>query len=136
MKEFSSILKRTDSPAFRAECFSSFLFFLFFNKKKLLVAVLTFIFVVRDWIIVISSQKGYRLLSYVSPQRKYYKRNGLTGRQKSLSRPDFSFRSSLKHRNTDPRNIIVTCKLLPLKRPTIQQFFQFRFVRGNFFLII
>ena len=95
-----------------------------------------FIFVVKDWIIVISSEKGYRLLSYVCPQRKYYKCNGLTGRQKSLSRPDFSFRSSLKHRNTDPRNIIVTCKLLLLKRPTIQQFFQFRFVCGKFFLII
>ena len=66
-------------------------------------------------------------------KRKY---NGLTGRQKSLSRPDFSFRSSLKHRNTDPRNIIVTCKLLLLKRPTIQHFFQFRFVCGKFFLII
>ena len=62
----------------------------------------------RDWIIVISSEKGYRLLSYVCPQRKYYKCNGLTGRQKSLSRSDFSFRSSLKHRNTDPRNIFVT----------------------------
>ena len=67
-----------------------------------------FIFVVRDWIIVISSEKGYRLLSCVCPQRKYYKCNGLTGRQKSLSRPDFSFRPSLKHRNTDPRNISVT----------------------------
>ena len=50
MKEFSSqILKRTDSPA-----------------------VLTFIFVVKDWIIAISGKKGYRLLSYVCPQRKYY----------------------------------------------------------------
>ena len=72
----------------------------------------------KDWIIVISSEKGY--------QRKYYtqathdcssgpdffffvkerKENvtGLRGRQKSLSRPAFSFRSSLKHSNTDPRN--------------------------------
>ena len=37
-------------------------------------------------------------------KRKKRKYNGLTGRQKSLSRPDFPFRSSLKHRNTDPRN--------------------------------
>ena len=94
--------------------------------------------VVKDWIIVVMSKKGYRLLSYVCPQRKYYtpygkiffqilwdcisvkaklfiwaclkkkekkrKYNGLTGRQNSLSRFYFSFRSSLKHRNTDPRN--------------------------------
>ena len=32
---------------------------------------ITFIFVVKDWITV-SSVKGYRLLSYVCPQRKYY----------------------------------------------------------------
>ena len=37
-------------------------------------------------------------------KEKKRKCNGLTGRKKSLSRPDFSFRSSLKHRNTDPRN--------------------------------
>ena len=36
-------------------------------------------------------------------KKKKRKYNGLTGRQK-LSRPDFPFRSSLKHRNTDPRN--------------------------------
>ena len=90
----------------------------------------------KDRIIIISSEEGYRLLSYVCPQRKYYtphgkiffqmlwginvkatlfvrarlkkkkkrKCNGLTGGQKSLSRPDFPSRSSLKHRNTDPRN--------------------------------
>ena len=61
MKEFSSILKRTDSPAFRA-----------WVKKKLKVTVLTFLFEVKDWIIVISIEKGYRLLSYVCPQGKYY----------------------------------------------------------------
>ena len=38
-------------------------------------------------------------------KEKKWKCYGLiTGRQKSLSRPDFSFRCSLKHRNTDPRN--------------------------------
>ena len=37
-------------------------------------------------------------------KEKKRKCNGLTGRKKSLSRPDFSFRSSLKHRNTDPTN--------------------------------
>ena len=31
-----------------------------------------FIFVVKDWIIATSGKKGYRLLSYVCPQRKYY----------------------------------------------------------------
>ena len=34
--------------------------------------MLTFIFVVKDWIIAISGKKGYRLFSYVCPQRKYY----------------------------------------------------------------
>ena len=61
MKEFSSIVKRTDSPDFRA-----------WVKKKLKVAVLTLLFEVKDWIIVISIEKGYRLLSYVCPQGKYY----------------------------------------------------------------
>ena len=65
MKEFSSILT-TDSSAFRAR-----VRFFFFNKKKMQVAELLFIFVVKDWIIVTSSEKGYRLLSYVCPQRKY-----------------------------------------------------------------
>ena len=37
-------------------------------------------------------------------KKKEKKYNGLTGTQKSLSRPDFSFRSFLKNRNTDPRN--------------------------------
>ena len=41
------------------------------------------------------------LLKKKEKKRKY---NGLTGRQKFLSRPDFPVRSSLKHRNTDPRN--------------------------------
>ena len=67
MKEFSSILKRTDSSAFRARVC---LFFL--NEKKVVSCCIKFIFVVKDWIIVISSEKGYRLLSYVCPQRKYY----------------------------------------------------------------
>ena len=62
MKEFSSIVT-TDSSAFRARVQK--------KKKKLQVAVLTFIFVVKDWIIVTSSENGYRLLSYVCPQRKY-----------------------------------------------------------------
>ena len=31
-----------------------------------------FTFVVKDWIIVVMSKKGYRLPSYVCPQRKYY----------------------------------------------------------------
>ena len=59
-------------------------------------------------------------------QRKY---SGLTRRPKSLSRPDFPFRSSLNSKTE-----IVTCKLLLLKRPTISQFFQFRYVCGIFFL--
>ena len=42
---------------------------------------------------------------------------------------DFSFRYSLKDRNR-----IVTCKLLVLKRPTISQVFQFRYVCGIFFV--
>ena len=114
--------------------------------------------------IVISWEKGYRLLSYVCLKRKNYtpygkiffqilwginvkathncssgpvkkkekrkkrKYNGLTRRQKSLSPHDFPFTSSLKHRNTDPR------QLLLLRRPTFKQFFQFRFVSGIFFL--
>ena len=28
--------------------------------------------IVKDWIIVIRSEKGHRLLSHVCPQRKYY----------------------------------------------------------------
>ena len=40
--------------------------------KKVVSCCIEFIFVVKDWIIVISSEKGYRLLSYVCPQRKYY----------------------------------------------------------------
>ena len=105
----------------------------------------------KDWIIVISSEKGYRLLSYVCPQRniihltvkfffqilwginvkgthncssgprlkkKEKKRecNGLTGRQKSLSWPDFSFRSSLKHRHTDPWNFQLSFEIHRLPR--------------------
>ena len=54
MKEFSSILKRTDSSAFRARV----RLFFFFNEKSC-----KFIFVVKDWIVVIDSEKGYRLLS-------------------------------------------------------------------------
>ena len=54
MKEFSSILT-TDSTAFRPRIC------LFKKKKKK----------VKDCIIVVVSEKGYRLLSYVSPQRKY-----------------------------------------------------------------
>ena len=113
--------------------------FFFFNKKVVSCCINVYTCSER-LTIVISSEKGYRLLSYVCPQRKYYtpygkiffqilwginvkathncssgpvwkerkekkrKYNGLTGRQKSLSRPDFPFRSSLKHRNTDPRN--------------------------------
>ena len=53
MKEFSSILKRTDSSAFRARVC---LFFLIKKSSK-------FIFVVKDCIIVIGSEQGYRLLS-------------------------------------------------------------------------
>ena len=69
MKEVSSILKRQDSSAFRARV----CVFFFLKKKscKLLLKRL-FIFVVKDWIIVVCSEKGYRLLSYVCPQRKYY----------------------------------------------------------------
>ena len=52
MKEFSSIVT-TDSSASRAR-----VRFFFFQKKKLQVAVLTFIFVVKDWIIVTSSENG------------------------------------------------------------------------------
>ena len=63
MEGFSSIVKRTDSSAFRARVC------LFLIKK---VALLTFIFVVQDRIIIISSEKGYPLLSYVCFQRKYY----------------------------------------------------------------
>ena len=57
MKEFSSILKRTDSSAFRARVC------LFFLVKKVVRCCIKFIFVVKDWLIVISSEKGYRLLS-------------------------------------------------------------------------
>ena len=52
MKEFSSIVT-TDSSASRAR-----VRFFFLQKKKLQVAVLTFIFVVKDWIIVTSSENG------------------------------------------------------------------------------
>ena len=54
MKEFSSILT-TDSTAFRPRiCLFNF------KKKK-----------VKDCIVVVVSEKGYSLLSYVSPQRNY-----------------------------------------------------------------
>ena len=68
-KEFSSILKRTDSSAFgRRVC----LFFFWKKTKKVVSCCIKFIFVEQDWIIVISSEEGYRLLSCVCPQRKYY----------------------------------------------------------------
>ena len=54
MKEFSSILT-TDSSAFRARVC------LFFFLCKVVSCCIT-----------VSSVKGYRLLSYVYPQRKYY----------------------------------------------------------------
>ena len=57
MKEFSSILKRTDSSAFRARVC------LFFLMKKVVSSCIKFTFLVKDWIIVISSEKDYRLLS-------------------------------------------------------------------------
>ena len=63
MKEVSSILKRTDSSAFRARVC------LFFLVKKVVSCCIKFIFVVKDWI---SNENGYSLLSYVCPQRKYY----------------------------------------------------------------
>ena len=72
MKEFSSILKQTDSQAFRARVC------LFFLIKKVVSCCINFYILScfyifsEDWIIVISSEKGYRLLSYVCPQRKYY----------------------------------------------------------------
>ena len=56
MQEFCSFLKRTDSSAFRTRVF-------FFLMKKVVSCCIKFIFVVKDWIIVISSEKGYRLLS-------------------------------------------------------------------------
>ena len=57
MKEFSSILKRTDSSAFRARVC------LFLLMKKVVSCCIKLIFVVKDLIIVISSEKGYCLLS-------------------------------------------------------------------------
>ena len=57
MKEVSSILKRTDSSAFRARVC------LFFLVKKVVSCCIKFTFVVKDWIIVISSEKDYSLLS-------------------------------------------------------------------------
>ena len=65
MKEFFSILKRTDSSAFRARVC------LFFLTKKGCCGIKVYICNER-LIIVISSEKGYRLLSYVCPQRKLY----------------------------------------------------------------
>ena len=59
MKEFSSILKRTDSSAFRARV----CLFFFLLMKKVVSSCIKFTFLVKDWIIVISSEKGYRLLS-------------------------------------------------------------------------
>ena len=58
MKEFSSILKRTDSSAFRAR-----VCLFFFLMKKVVSCCIKFTFVVKDWIIVISSEKDYSLLS-------------------------------------------------------------------------
>ena len=55
-----------DSSAFRAR-----VYLFFFLEYKVVSCVLTFIFEVKDWI-TISSVKGYHLLSYVFPQRKYY----------------------------------------------------------------
>ena len=58
MKEVSSILKRTDSSAFRAR-----VCLFFFLMKKVVSCCIKFTFVVKDWIIVISSEKDYSLLS-------------------------------------------------------------------------
>ena len=57
MKEFSFILKLTDSSAFRVRVC------VFFFNEKVVSCCIKFIFVVKDWVIVISSEKGYRLLS-------------------------------------------------------------------------
>ena len=50
--------------------------------------------------------------------------------QKSLSRPNFGppFKTEILTLE------IVTCKLLLLERPTLSQFFQFRFAYGIFFI--
>ena len=68
MKEFSSTLKRTDSSTFRARV----CLFFFFLTKKVVSCCIKFIFVVKDWIIVIGSEKRLSFAFYVCPQRKYY----------------------------------------------------------------
>ena len=64
---------RKSSPVFKRQTrfFQPEYVCLLFFKYKVLSRSITFIFVVKDWITV-SSVKGYRLLSYVCPQRKYY----------------------------------------------------------------
>ena len=69
-KEFSSILKQTDSPAFRARVCP------FFFIKKVVSCCINVYICSERLIIVISSEKGYRLLSCVCPQRKYYTPHG------------------------------------------------------------
>ena len=70
MKEFSSIQNGQTRRLFVLE----FVFFLLpLGNEKVVSCRINFIFVVKDWIIVISSEKGYRLITvYVCPQRKYY----------------------------------------------------------------
>ena len=67
----------------------------------------------------------------ISVRRGPFKKkcNGLTRTQKSLSRPDFRLRFKTQILTLE----IVTCKLLLLERPTLSQFFRFRFVYGIFF---
>ena len=64
--------------------------------------------------------KGYTQLFVGARLKKKEKRrkyNGLTGRQKSLSRPDFLL--GLRLNTETPTLEIVTCKLLLFKRPPI-----------------
>ena len=51
---------------------SSLSFFFFFLTKKVVSCCIKFIFVVKDWIIVIGSEKRLSFAFYVCPQRKYY----------------------------------------------------------------
>ena len=132
----SSILT-TDSSSFRAPV----CLFFFLLKCKVVSCCIT-----------VSSVKGYRLLSYIYPQRRYYtpyskvffqifwginvkaKNNCLSGlREDKSSLVGLNFLLGLHFKTEIVTQEIVICKLLLLKRPTISQVFQFRSVCDIFF---
>ena len=78
--------------------------FLFFSRLRCSCARLDKTAMLRRLMSVLRENIRLHITVRPGPFKNKRKYNELTGRQKSLSRLDFPFRSSLKHRNTDPRN--------------------------------